>query len=497
MLTRKSTLEWSFARDDEEWQKFETALSSKTNVAATQIGFWYKNRAYLMLLVVALMGFVLREAYTWQKTRTLQAMQEDEVRSAIEMDLLAVHNDGQIVTLNLVDEHADERWKQKTNQQQRHFLSHLDWEENVPKMARGSLHWTTDVQKIDVRENYALVEVLLRKSDTPLNPQTYRATHFYRRTTEGWKQTTPVAYFWGPPRTLTTDNFTIHFRERDAASVVETADRLDALYTTMRTDLGLPIPLYNDKLTIKIIASDTPVQNAHITLTGNVLTVSSPVLAVAPVELAEADILYQAVAILLAQHSVNQRTHMLLEKREDVLWWPVVSGLRLWLIWDSGGPLTTMQTEIVEWLYRDPSTNTDLSALYLPDHYDQICQQHKVWHLSPAAIGTIFACTETDSIVRYQRNPPLYLRDIGGPLVSYYDPLYGSRPHPGVSVAVATLFDYIAGEYGRDQLPALLIEMNNHLNWHTLIPAVFNISVDEFEDGWWAYLTETYNVTIQ
>lgn len=113
MLTRKSTLEWSFARDDEEWQKFETALSSKTNVAATQIGFWYKNRAYLMLLVVALMGFVLREAYTWQKTRTLQAMQEDEVRSAIEMDLLAVHNDGQIVTLNLVDEHADERWKQK------------------------------------------------------------------------------------------------------------------------------------------------------------------------------------------------------------------------------------------------------------------------------------------------------------------------------------------------------------------------------------------------
>jgi hypothetical protein len=61
-------------------------------------------------------------------------------------------------------------------------------------------------------------------------------------------------------------------------------------------------------------------------------------------------------------------------------------------------------------------------------------------------------------------------------------------------VVLATVVEYVAATYGRDQLPILLSALPAHENWDTLIPAVFGISVEEFQDGWHGFLAEEYGI---
>ena len=53
---------------------------------------------------------------------------------------------------------------------------------------------------------------------------------------------------------------------------------------------------------------------------------------------------------------------------------------------------------------------------------------------------------------------------------------------------LASIVDYAVTTYGRHTLPLLLQAMSVYDDWETLIPAVFDVSVEEFEAGWHAYL---------
>jgi hypothetical protein len=55
-------------------------------------------------------------------------------------------------------------------------------------------------------------------------------------------------------------------------------------------------------------------------------------------------------------------------------------------------------------------------------------------------------------------------------------------------VAGVFLMDYITATYGRDEIPRFLHSLNQYKGWDELIPAVFNVSVEEFEAGWNAWL---------
>ena len=77
----------------------------------------------------------------------------------------------------------------------------------------------------------------------------------------------------------------------------------------------------------------------------------------------------------------------------------------------------------------------------------------------------------------------------GGP-----DALHRVIPHPGQTVALATLIEYAVAAYGREQLPMLVTSLRQYDSWETLIPAVYGVSVAEFEAGWQAYLAAHYGV---
>jgi hypothetical protein len=67
-------------------------------------------------------------------------------------------------------------------------------------------------------------------------------------------------------------------------------------------------------------------------------------------------------------------------------------------------------------------------------------------------------------------------------------------PHPGQTVALATLIDYAVATYGRERLPALVAGLGRYDSWGNLIPVVYGISASEFERGWQAYLAARYGV---
>jgi hypothetical protein len=55
-----------------------------------------------------------------------------------------------------------------------------------------------------------------------------------------------------------------------------------------------------------------------------------------------------------------------------------------------------------------------------------------------------------------------------------------------------TVVEYVVARYGRDALPRLVTALGGHASWHTLIPALFGVSAEEFESGWQAYVIAQY-----
>ena len=50
--------------------------------------------------------------------------------------------------------------------------------------------------------------------------------------------------------------------------------------------------------------------------------------------------------------------------------------------------------------------------------------------------------------------------------------------------------NYGVETYGRDTLPMLLLATGEHANWDTLIPAVYGVSLEQFEAGWLASIMQ-------
>jgi hypothetical protein len=62
------------------------------------------------------------------------------------------------------------------------------------------------------------------------------------------------------------------------------------------------------------------------------------------------------------------------------------------------------------------------------------------------------------------------------------------------AVAVATVLEYVASTYGANHVPLLLAAVLEHERAETLIPAVFDLPLEEFESGWREFLQEQYDI---
>jgi hypothetical protein len=357
--------------------------------------------------------------------------------------------------------------------------------------------------RLEVQGDQALDRVVMY---TEHGEPAYRQTRFYRRIGPDWRQTAPDAALWGPERSLETPSFVFHFRQNDAPAVIAIAPQIEALYTTLRRNVRLPITpfvgqpfaLIGEKLVIDVTVTQPPGQAAPWLHASDRFTVSSPAVYLAPVELTDADLLAQSIALPLFEHVLAQASerHAIQQR-----WQPLLHGLHLWQVWDLDLPLAAWRENIVHWIYVDGPAVGPGQTFVLPDRYPELCAAHKFWMASPAQLNLPLICGrpewEEQSFPLWRLRDPLTRLEqfsVLAPESSIVPPF--PVGHPGQTVALATVVEYTVAAYGRERLPVLMAGLGQYESWETLIPAVYGVSPAEFEMGWQAYLAEHYAVSV-
>lgn len=326
----------------------------------------------------------------------------------------------------------------------------------------------------------------------------YRQTRFYRQTATGWQPTAPNTALWGPEHSLETPLFIFHFRQYDTATVIAVAPQVDALYTTLLHNVGLPIPANAAPSVIEVSVTEPPGILTWRRMP-TALRVPSPAVYWAPREITDAELLLQSIALPLSAYVLQQaREHYTVRSA----WQPLLNGLHLWQLWELDLPLAVWREDIVRWLYLDVPTTRAEKGVILPKHYEAFCTMHQLWMQSPLLLNIPLVCTKLDW--ENQFLSPWVLQDalrrldqIAMPTAAdeYISPSATSAVfHPGQTVALATLIEYTVTIYGRERLPTLLAGLGQYESWYTLIPAVYGVSPTTFEVGWQTFLMQYYDI---
>jgi hypothetical protein len=318
---------------------------------------------------------------------------------------------------------------------------------------------------------------------------------------QGWLRTAaPDATLWGSERSLETPFFVYHYRQNDAPAVAAVLAQMDTLYQILRRNFGLSVTPDVEKLVIDVSVTQTSGYAARWFDASDSIRVPSPALYVAPVELTDAELLAQSIALPLLQYVLAQA-----RERHAVgqSWQPLLDSLRLWQMWDSDLPLAAWREEVVTWLYADLPATRPGQAIVLPERYTALCAAHKLWMPSPMQMNIPLLCAEVDWEALLLSawgwyGPLTHLEQLVVPLrpgeyLEEPDSLRWVR-HPGHTVALATLIEYAVATYGRDRLPVLVAGLGQYDSWDTLLPAVFGVSAAEFEAGWQVFLATHHGV---
>jgi hypothetical protein len=352
-----------------------------------------------------------------------------------------------------------------------------------------------------LERNVAVVEVVLPATqDQPA----LRQTRVYHYTGVNWVRMAPSAAHWGAPRQWEGEHLVFHYYAHDDKAVAEVAARLDARFVELhRLFLGEP-PI--DKLTVVVDPAQAPGEIASRVTGDEPLVVASPAAYLAPVAISQADLLAQSVVLallddlsaqtLLHNNGVGKTQNQVRRARM----WQVLNGVLLWQLWATDLPLAVWRKPVVQWVYSNVPEPIDTDSV-VPDFQPALCVQHQLWLTSPLAVQIPLSCDTPDRqeqylVWRYFYPRPVRLAQLGQlamPIAADAAPALQSvvdwPRHPAAVVALATLVEYAAAAHGPERIPLLLAEAGRHEDWATLIPAVFGVSVGEFEAGWQAYLT--------
>jgi hypothetical protein len=296
------------------------------------------------------------------------------------------------------------------------------------------------VGSIEVRDDYAMAEVWTIQSDEPWLPAPYRQTHFFQETARGWLPVGSPDAFYQPLARLQAGRFMFVYGPRDADAVREAATQIEKVDVEIRTEVGLPAT--SEALTVKIIADPLP-GSEPVELTrlshGPELFTPSPALLRLPAHISEGDALLQLVAGLLIERDLDEAQVF---SPRTCHWRSLAQGLRLWLLNEHSKLPSQTRYEAERWRqFKIAHGRIPYLTWVAPDHN---------------------ACSR-DPIVRESA---------------------GSDTNASVAPAVVA---FAMATHGRARLVALLNGMQRYDTWETLIPAVFEVSAEQFEAGWQEY----------
>jgi hypothetical protein len=306
------------------------------------------------------------------------------------------------------------------------------------------------------------------------------------------------AGLWGTEEHLESQFFVLHFRQKDAPTVIKVAPRLDTLLTTISQNLGVTPLADGQKLIIEISVERARGQAVHPSPPNAPMIVTSPFLFALPDERAHEELLTQSIVLPLIDRILAETAdqYQLGSTRA-----PMINALRLWQLWALDLPLAKWRPDVVRWIFVGLPTALPGSNPPLPPHYEELCADHALWVPNPAQLQIPLLCIEADQSAwllasQLAHVAPSHLAPLSVLVLSDEQASAQRRtrprPHPGETVALATLIEYVAAHFGREQLPSFVAALGQHESWATLTPMAFGHSVEEFEAGWQSYLQEHY-----
>lgn len=386
-------------------------------------------------------------------------------------------------------------------------------------------HVQVDLADFDPQGDLVIADVVVHD---PAQPLPYRETRCYIRTEDGLQrgQLLPVA--WGEQHQLESEYFTFRFYHRDADAVAQALPQIDALYERLSGLLALDHTCSPHRVTIDVLRELPSTPLIFAGNGGQILQISSPALTTIPVSLDDADYLVQAATVPLVRLLVFD---LMDDTQASQRWRPMVEALRLWIFWESGGPLTVWRDDVIPWLYDGADTCASLAS-DPPEQYRQFCQSLAAFNLHPLDLSIPLPCedavaTGEAGLYIFSANWPVALTELAAPLSCTWsvDPnrLYCLFP-PNIPtrlaeltppqtgdyseaaeirrllnyraqvVAMTTILDYAAAEYGDATLVDLVHALSLYEDWESLVPAVYGVDATTFEVGWQEYVKLHYGV---
>lgn len=386
-------------------------------------------------------------------------------------------------------------------------------------------HVLVDLTDFDPQGDLVIADVVVHD---PAQPLPYRETRCYVRTEDGLQrgQLLPVA--WGEQHQLESEYFTFRFFHRDADAVAQAMPQIDALYDRLSGLLALDRTSSPQQVTIDVRREIPTTPLIFTGDGGQILQIASPALMAIPVSLGDTDYLVQAVTIPLVRLLVFD---LMDDAQASQRWRPMVEALRLWLFWESDGPLSVWREDVIPWLY-DGAGTCDSLDIGPPEQYRQFCQSLAGFNLHPLDLSIPLPCedavaTGEAGLYIFSANWPVALTELVAPLsctwsgapyrlYCLFPPNIPTRlaeltpPQTGdyseaaeirrllnyraQVVAMTTILDYAAAEYG-DVTPAALVHaLSLYEDWESLVPAVYGVDATTFEVGWQEYVKLHYGV---
>jgi hypothetical protein len=488
MNKQTPSVEWTIAASDADWERLREPLRPANEPPAHRCrslkrSFW---RVAALLLLLAGAG-----DWWWRTTQAALPQPAANVTAPAQAALgTGAPGRAALVASVIADQTATDGRRQGAQ-------ADSSWRA-APQINAPAAHVASALPRIEVQGEQAMVSIVMTaRNGTPA----YRQTRFYQRTATDWRRTEPDPALWGPERSLETTFFVFHFRQHDAPAVIAVASQVDALHTTLWRNFGLPLTAEAEKLVIDVSVTQSPGQALYWYRVPVPLLVPSPARYRAPVELTDAELLAQSLALPLLEQVLAQASE---HHAIGWSWQPLVKGLYLWQVWDLDLPLSAWRQDVVQWLYLDLLGTDPWQAVVLPERYPALCAAHRLWLPSPALMGIPLLCAEPAGEDRFiatwgPRHPLLRLDQLAlsMPPDAYLGQSSASYvAHPGQTVALATLIEYAVVTYGREHLPTLVAGLGHYDTWDTLLPAVYGVSSAEFEAGWQAYLADHYAVPV-
>jgi hypothetical protein len=261
---------------------------------------------------------------------------------------------------------------------------------------------------------------------------------------------------------------------------------------------------------VMVDPAQPPRQLASRASVAHPLLVASPAVYLAPEHISDAELLGQSVVLALLEDLKAQRLlrydHAVSpqEQAQQARVTQVLNGMQLWQLWEGDLPLASWRVPLVQWVMRDARPELPARGEVVPSFRSELCAMHQLWMITPFALNIPLSCHDSldqaDRVLawRLAYEPPLRLAHF--PIVTLemltqnYQMARSGWDHPATAVALATVMEYTSATYGLEPIPLLIEEAGRHESWATLIPAVFGVSMEEFEAGWQIYLAEQYGV---